>query len=43
VIVATYDTEEHASIRPSPEAIARLQAVGLQPEPITVFEVTDEV
>ena len=43
VIVATYDTEEHASIQPSPEAIARLQAVGLEPEPLTVFEVTDQI
>jgi hypothetical protein len=43
VIVATYDTEEHANIQPSPEALARLQAVGLQPEPITVFEVTDQI
>jgi hypothetical protein len=43
MIVATYDTEEHASIQPPPEALARLEAVGLHPEPILVFEGTDEV
>jgi hypothetical protein len=43
VVVTTYDTEEPPTTDPPAEVIARLQAAGLQPEPILVFEVTDEI
>jgi hypothetical protein len=43
VIVTTWDTEGDANYKAPPEGIARLQTVGLQPESIMVFEVTDQI
>jgi quinol monooxygenase YgiN len=43
--LSMWDTEEHASYRHAvaPETGARLQALGLQVEPLTVYEVTDQL
>ncbi len=43
VTISTWDTEEQASFAPSSDARARRQTLGLQPEPIMVFEVTNQV
>jgi quinol monooxygenase YgiN len=43
VILSMWDTEEQAQPAPNPEGMARLQALGLQPEGAVVFEVTDQV
>jgi hypothetical protein len=43
VVVSTWDTEEQAQPKISADMMAGLQALGLQPEPIVVFEVTDQI
>jgi len=43
VIISTWDTEEHASYAVSPVPQPRLQALGWQPEPLRVFEVTNQI
>ncbi|MBV9322268.1 MAG: hypothetical protein JO352_00615 [Chloroflexi bacterium] len=43
VTISTWDTEEQASFAPSSDARARRQTLGLQPEPIMVLEVIDQV
>ena len=41
VTISTWQTEEQASFAGSPQVTARRQTMGLQPEAIMVFEVTD--
>lgn len=43
VILSTWDTEEQAQPPSNPEGLARLQALGLQPEGYVVYEVTDQI
>jgi hypothetical protein len=43
VVVSTWDTQEQASFMASPEFVARIQALGMQPERPLIVEVTDQV
>jgi len=43
VVVSTWDTEEHANFRASPEFVARVQALGMQPQAPLIYEVTDQI
>jgi hypothetical protein len=43
VLLSVWDTEEQAQPPSNPEGLARLKTLGLQSEPIVVFEVTDHV
>jgi hypothetical protein len=42
-VISTWDTQEQATFTNPPDFLARIQALGVQPDQPAIYEITDQV